>query len=498
MSLWLPGSALLTVAAALALVGLACVLAHRQRWRYAILAVAVAALGIRGYASADLALHPWDERYHALVAKNLIDTPLTPRLYPAPLLSYDHRAWTTNYIWMHKPPMAQWLQAVSMKTFGVHEFALRLPSVLVSTAAIVLTFYIGTMLVGPGVGLLAAMFQTFNGFLVDLTSGRRVSDHVDTLLIFLFELGILLALQVSRRSSTATGVVLGAVCGFAYLTKSFPALLMLPVWASMRLHTAPLRSLARELGIAGVVAAAIAMPWTIYTAFAFPIESSYERAEALRRITDVLEGHGGPPWRYVAEMPRYFGELIWLPLVIAIWAVVRTGSSGERRALLLWVTIPYVVFSLCATKAPGYVMVAAPALFLLQADVWLWLWQKRQADNQFAKRLLFGGVLLLLAVLPARHLLEPTGPLEQRERNPKWVRDLRGLPARIGAEHAVVFNVEKSIEAMFYTPYVVYPHFPSAAQAQSLQQRGYRVYVFSNGSAPLSELPPNVLVIRPE
>ena len=47
------------------------------------------------------------------------------------------------------------------------------------------------------------MFQTFNGFLVDLASGRRVSDHVDTLLIFLFELGILLALKGTRRSSAA-------------------------------------------------------------------------------------------------------------------------------------------------------------------------------------------------------------------------------------------------------------------------------------------------------
>ena len=499
MPSWLPASALFTVAGASALVGLAFFLAHRGQWRQSILVVAVAALLLRGYASADLALHQWDERYHALVAKPLIDTPLTPRLYPTPLLSYDHREWTSNYIWMHKPPLALWLQAASLKAFGVQELALRVPSVMISSGAVILTFYLGAMLFTPGVGLLAATFQAFNGFLVDLASGRRVSDHVDTLLIFLFELGILLALKWTRRGSTAAGVVLGAVCGLAYLTKSLPALLMLAVWAAMRRQTAaPLSSLWRELGIASVVAAVIAAPWTIYAALSFPLESGYERAEAWRRVTEVLENHGGPPWAYVAEMPRFFGELIYVPVAIAIWSVVRGRASPQRRALLLWAAIPYVVFSMCATKTPGYVMVAAPALFLVQADVWLWLWRKRQAASQITKRILLGTVMFLLAVLPARQLLEPTGPLEQRDRNPKWARDLRRLTARIGPENAVLFNVQRNIEAMFYTPYVVYPHLPSAAQARSLQQRGFKTYVFSDGSAPLSDLPPDVIVIRPE
>ena len=51
---------------------------------------------------------------------------------------------------------------------------------------------------------------------------------------------------------------------------------------------------------------------------------------------------------------------------------------------------------------------------------------------------------------------------------------------------------------MFYTPYIVYPHLPSAAQAETLQRRGYKVYVFSEGVAPLPELPQGVTVIRPQ
>ena len=56
--------------------------------------------------------------------------------------------------------------------------------------------------------------------------------------------------------------------------------------------------IAKELGIATCVGAAIAAPWTIYTMRAFPLESAYERAAALRHITEVIENQGGPPWSY--------------------------------------------------------------------------------------------------------------------------------------------------------------------------------------------------------
>ena len=65
-------------------------------------------------------LHPWDERFHVLVAKNLLDHPLTPTLYRVPALDYDARDWTANHVWLHKPPGALWLMAGSMGIFGVH------------------------------------------------------------------------------------------------------------------------------------------------------------------------------------------------------------------------------------------------------------------------------------------------------------------------------------------------------------------------------------------
>ena len=73
-------------------------------------------------------LHLWDEQFHALVAKNLMADPLTPTLYRRPAIDYDFADWTKNHIWLHKPPLALWAMAASMRAFGVDAVAMRLPS----------------------------------------------------------------------------------------------------------------------------------------------------------------------------------------------------------------------------------------------------------------------------------------------------------------------------------------------------------------------------------
>jgi 4-amino-4-deoxy-L-arabinose transferase-like glycosyltransferase len=322
-----------------------------------------------------------------------------------------------------------------------------------------------------------------HGFSVDLAAGRRATDHVDTLLIFLVETGFFLALLAVRKRPRATGAILGAAVGLAYLTKSFLGLLMLPIWAAMRLQSARAAEVAKELAIAACVAAAIAAPWTIYTMRAFPLESAYERTAALRHITEVMENQGGPPWTYLWEMPRFFGEVVWIPLGAAVLLVMKGRGTPAHRALLLWTAIPYALFSMFATKMPAYVMVAAPAIFILQADFWLRLRERQAASVTRGRRALLAACLFVLALLPARYLLGPSGPLEYRERNPEWARQLRALNQQIGARRAVIFNVPSHIEAMFYTPYVAYDFPVTAEQAADLRRRGYDVYVFADGVA---------------
>jgi hypothetical protein len=508
---------------------------RRGRPDAAAVAIVAAGLALRMYAGCDLFLHAWDERYHALVAKHLADHPLVPTLYDQPLLSYDYRDWRGNHVWLHKPPLALWMMAASMRLLGTDEIAMRLPSLLLSALAIFMTYVIGSHFWGRRVGLLAAAFHAVNGYLLQLPGGRVAVDHVDNALLFFVELGIFLAvLQArSRRWWWAWLPAIGAAAGLAVLSKWLPGLLPLPVWLALAWGRQRPSRIAAGLVVIAAACAAVALPWQLYIHQAFPLEARWEAAYNLYHLRVPIEGLGGSPLYYVAKMPRFFGELIYLPVAWFLFELVRSrlslrwlrslgglsrrgavpaagsdtgrddgqvtelGSAARQRTpgpprpegregrsllpLATWLLVPYVAFSLAATKLGGYVMVAAPALFIVEASFWFWLWDRRPAGPLRLLRLL---ALALIPLLPLRYTVERMKIRPAYDRNPPWVRALRELPARLGPGPLVLFHLDQPLEAMFYTPYVAYEGVPSPFEVRRLRGAGYRVVVLDADAAP--------------
>jgi 4-amino-4-deoxy-L-arabinose transferase len=441
-----------------------------------LLFVVVAGGVLRTDSAALRSLHKWDERFHAVVAKNLIVDPLMPTLYRDPAVEYDVRDWTANHVWLHKPPLALWTMAGSMALFGVDELAMRLPSVLLSTAAIVLTFLIGRMLFDDRTGLLAASFHAVNAFLISLASGRRVADHVDTALIFFFELAVWLALHASR-SWAAVGFC-GAAVGLGLLAKSLPALLVIPVTFCAMTLTIPWRAAAVRTTVATGIAVCVAAPWTIYSWWRFPAEAAWEARYTLMHISQRLEGMAGGPSSYLRDFPRFFGELTMLSIGLAAWYGLRHGTARRELTVAgVWIVVPYLLFSIAATRLPAFVMVSAPAIFIVHGWVW-WTLRDRMHQRGGAARMVLVVLLILMAAAPARHLFEPTGVLERRDRDPAAYRELRQLPERIGPGDAVIFNMPLAIETMFYTPYTAYSRLPDEKEARRLAAAGRRVIIY--------------------
>ncbi|RYE17321.1 MAG: hypothetical protein EOP51_24120 [Sphingobacteriales bacterium] len=113
-----------------------------QQKQRAVWLLVLAGFILRFYCSADQFLHPWDERYHALVAKNFMTHWWVPTLYDNPILGYNNASWAVSHIWLHKQPLPMWLMAISMKLFGVNEMAMRLPSVIMTSIGIKLMYFI--------------------------------------------------------------------------------------------------------------------------------------------------------------------------------------------------------------------------------------------------------------------------------------------------------------------------------------------------------------------
>lgn len=447
-----------------------------KRWPTRLALVLAAALVVRLDASWQSSLHPWDERFHALVARNLVDHPLKPMLYARPALPYDYRDWAANHVWLHKPPLAMWTMAASLGAFGRNTLALRLPSVVVGVTTVLLTAAIGAHVFGRSVGLLAAGYGAVNGFLVSLVSGRRVADHVDTMLIACIAVGVWIAISGSRRSSRATTIGVGVALGAALLAKAWPAFIILIVagvaWWGERRPSQVLRRLAAVM----LIAMAVAGPWIVYATIAFPEESRWSSAFMLRHLSETVDNSGGSWWSHTVDAPRFFGELVWIPVAWFLW---RAGgrASPPHRALAAWIVVTYAVFSAAATKMPNFVMIAAPAVFVAEAAFWVWLRDRWREMPQGGRRSGLAVWLFLLACLPARSLLQPSGPFERRDRFPADIEAVRTLDARLGLDDAVIFNLPQNIEAMFYSRSTVYARLPNPGEIEAVQAAGRRVIV---------------------
>ena len=105
-----------------------------------------------------------DEYCHALVAKNLLKHPLKPTLIDTPYLPTFAFDWGANHVWLHKPILGLWQIAGSYWLFGVNTWALRFPSVILSTLAVWLTYLIGKELLSRQAGFIAATIQAFSRF----------------------------------------------------------------------------------------------------------------------------------------------------------------------------------------------------------------------------------------------------------------------------------------------------------------------------------------------
>ena len=162
------------------------------------------------------------------------------------------------------------------------------------------------------------------------------------------------------------------------------------------------------------------------------------------------------------------------PVGAAVMLVMKGRGTPAHRALLLWVAILYALFSMCATKMPAYMMVAAPAIFLLQADFWLRLRERQAAAVTRGRRAVLAACLFVLALLPARYLLGPTGPLEHRDRNPEWPAAARTEPAdRLAPRRHLQRACAHRSDVLHAICGV---HFPAtAAHADDLRRRGYDV-----------------------
>ena len=452
------------------------------QYRSAIALMILSGLGLYFYVSADFFLHFWDERYHALVAKNLINHPLVPTLYDNPVLPYDYRNWSTNHVWMHKQPLPLWGIAGSMWLFGINEIALRLPSIILASTAIYLIFSVGSYLFDRKVGYLAAFLASINGLLITLVGGRTATDHVDVFFMFFILLAIYLSIQYIKKEQTIYSFLIGVSIGFAILSKWLPALIVLPIWVLLVWDSEKfnLKTILVQFVIILITLTAIFLPWQLYTFSVFPKESIWESSHNIKHLHESLDGHSTSIFFFFNRIRVNYGEYIYLPLAWFVWKVLKDSKNKKRLAVLIWFMIPFLFFSIAKTRMQAYILFTAPALFFMVAEFFFLLVRYK---NERRFKWIFSIILALFVLLPIRYSIERLTIFELKDRNPKWVMDLRDLKKE-NIENGILFNYDHPIEAMFYTDLTVYPNIPKKKTITKLSHQGYKIIVNDDGNIP--------------
>lgn len=448
------------------------------------------ALGIRLYMiQIDPFLQDWDERFHALVAKNMIEQPFTPLLHKRPLLPYDPAAWCCNHIWLHKQPLFLWQMALSMKVFGVSVWAMRLPSALLGAIFVLLSYdFMRIWSQKKKWAFLVALFSCFSFVQLELSSGRLNLDQNDV--SFAFYVGA--SFWAFSRYSVSQkkwpwAIAIGLLAGAGVLVKWLTGILVFGSWGVYILGQKEKRFQLRYWGqflLGGISCLATFGPWQAYIIKYFPEESSLSYALNREHIFTAVEGHNGDILFHFRELWTIYGSsfhLIFLALGILL-SLILSPKKAFGFGLLAAFGVLYFFFSIVATKMPAFCF---PLHFLgLSYIVWglagCWQYIKFSVVRKWSLALLGAG--LCFGIFQPQNIMQAR-QIDNHVRNAKLHNTAiyKSMGPQL-KEVDVVFNCKpfEQTELMFFQDVAAYHWYPEEAKIDSLLQLGYRIAAFKN------------------
>lgn len=271
--------------------------------------------------------------------------------------------------YLDKPPLMYWLTALSFRVVGTNEIAARMPSVISALLTIVITFLLGSRVVGRRAAWLGAMSLALcGGFML---AGRLLI--LDPLLALMTTLCLLTGYIAVREQKHCRvwWMVSGVACGLGVLTKGPVALVLCapPLIASGWLRGDQTRTRFRHWVAFIVPMISVCVPWYIAVIRLNPeFIDHFFLEHNLNRFTQG-SNHQQPVWFYV---PIIFASMYPASLLLPS-AILFIFSRASRRRSLRSKDLGFVVcaavwilafFSLASCKLPTYILPAIPLLAL--------------------------------------------------------------------------------------------------------------------------------------
>ena len=297
-----------------------------------------------------------DEGFYSSISRQMLETGdwITPRVGAE--------------VFLGKPPLLYWAQALIIKLLGPTVLAARLPSVLaVAATSLILWFWMrrrGHELAG---WLAAICFA-----LCPLTIGLARVAMTDALLTLWLTVTIIGAIE-GFKGKRAGYLLMALGAGLATLTKG-PIGFLLPgatffLWLTWKRD---LRELRKPIWLlAALLFAAIVLPWHLaaWRANGVFFLREYFWQHHVQRALGRAFGNERPFWFYLPVLIcASFPFIAFVPR--AWWKEIKQGwhrndESNYTSIWALWAALVLLLFSLSASKLTSYILPILPALAVL-------------------------------------------------------------------------------------------------------------------------------------
>lgn len=290
-----------------------------------------------------------------------------------------------------KPPLFIWLQVLSMKTFGVNEFAARFPNAVIGLITLLTFYFLGKRLYNARFGFLWVLAYVgsitphlyFKSGIIDPWFNYFM--FLSVVLLFpsdkplrFFWAGVFAGLAVWTKGPVGVGIptlTLGAYWALSYFQSKSPS-------------QAPIYSF-KNLFIFGLTAGLLTLGWMLAIIWESGWATFVAFLEYLYRLGATSEADHGQPFYYhfvVVLIGCFPISVLGLPYVLAIFAplIKKFGKTPNNplpqgftllMLCLFWVVM--IVFSIVKTKIVHYSSMAYFPLSFLAA-LWLYRWLQNQ------------------------------------------------------------------------------------------------------------------------
>ncbi|MFL5787129.1 MAG: ArnT family glycosyltransferase [Flavisolibacter sp.] len=338
-------------------------------------------------------LFDWDEVNFAEASREMLET----HNYSIPQIDFQP-------FW-EKPPLFFWLQVISMRLFGINEFASRLPNALCGILTLLVLFRIGKRLVNEKFGWMWVLVYA-GSLLPQFYFKSGIIDPWFNLFIFLSIYQLSLYTNNSPGYKVRHILLAGLFCGLAVMTKGPVALLIIGLCYCIYAIATRFRNFMplKDIFLFLLLTASVGSIWFIALLIKGEQQVIIDFFKyQIKLLTTEDAGHGGPFfYHFIILLLGCFPAAALSIMAMRGVRNTRELPSHFHRWMMILFWLVLILFSIVKTKIVHYSSLCYFPLTFLATVSFYEIWMKKRKIPVWNKWLqFFTGLLITIGIIAA-------------------------------------------------------------------------------------------------